>query len=48
MTLNFLIPKAYFSRRLEYVVRSIGGRLGYPYKIITQGKSIKKQDLTIT
>jgi hypothetical protein len=48
MTLNFLIPKEYFSKRLEYVVRSIGGRLGYPYKIITQAKSIKKQDLTVT
>jgi len=48
MTINFLIQKEYFSRRLEYIVRSIAGRLGYPYQIISQSKSIKKQDLTIT
>ena len=48
MTINFLIHKEYFSRRLDYVVRSIAGRLGYPYKIISQAKSIKVQDLTIT
>jgi peptidoglycan/xylan/chitin deacetylase (PgdA/CDA1 family) len=47
MTINFLVQKEYFSRRLDYVVRSIAGRLGYPYKIITESKSIKKQDLTI-
>jgi peptidoglycan/xylan/chitin deacetylase (PgdA/CDA1 family) len=48
MTVNFLIHKKYFSRRLEYVVRSVAGRLGYPYKIISQSKSVKIQDLTIT
>jgi peptidoglycan/xylan/chitin deacetylase (PgdA/CDA1 family) len=48
MTINFLIHKEYFSRRLDYVVRSIAGRLGYPYKIISQSKSIKAKDITIT
>lgn len=48
MTVNFLIHKEYFSRRLEYVMSAIAGRLGYPYKIISQSKSVKKQDLTIT
>jgi len=47
MIVNFLTKKEYFSRRLEYVIRSIAGRLGYPYQIISQSKSIKKQDLTI-
>ena len=48
MTINFLIQKAYYSRRLDYVVRTIGARLGYPYKIISQSKEIKRNDMTIT
>jgi hypothetical protein len=48
MTLNFLIKKDYFSRRLEYTVRIVAGRLGYPYKIISQADKISKRDLTIT
>jgi len=48
MRVNYLIHKDYFSRRTEYVIRTIAGRLGYPYKIIKESKSIRKQDLTIT
>ncbi len=48
MTLNFLIKKDYFSRRLQYIVRIVAGRLGYPYKIISQAENISKRDITIT
>ena len=48
MILNFLIDKKFSSRRLEYTIRTIAIRLGYPYKIIFEPKSIKPQDITIT
>jgi peptidoglycan/xylan/chitin deacetylase (PgdA/CDA1 family) len=48
MRVNYLFHKDYYSRRTEYVIRTIAGRLGYPYKIIKEAKSIRKQDLTIT
>jgi hypothetical protein len=47
MTINFLIKKDYFSRRLEYAARMIAGRLGYPYKLISIAKDISRRDLTI-
>ncbi len=48
MTVNFLIEKDYFSRRLEYVVRIVSHRLGYPFRIISNIKDIETEDITIT
>ncbi len=48
MNINFLIEKEFFSRRLEYAVRTIARRLGYPYRIIFDQKTLKPHDLSIT
>lgn len=48
MNLNFLIQKQHYSRRLEYVMRLIARRLGYPHRIIFNQKDIKPQDTTVT
>ncbi len=48
MTINFYIDKKYFSRRLEYIIRIIARRLGFPYQFILSPDKIGDDQLTIS
>jgi len=48
MILQYYIEKKYFSRRLEYIVRIIARRLGFPYQFVFTPEKLDDDQLTIS
>ena len=48
MILNFYTDRKNFSHRIEYIIRIIARRLGFPYRFILEPEKIGEEDITIS